>query len=58
VTIDLEARTLAFDDARVSFEIDPFSRRCLLQGLDELGFLLTQETAIAAWETEGDRCAR
>jgi 3-isopropylmalate/(R)-2-methylmalate dehydratase small subunit len=58
VSIDLEARTLAFDDARVSFNIDPFSRRCLLEGVDELGFLLAQETAIAAYEREGDGCAR
>ena len=57
VSIDLEERTLAFGDARVSFEIDPFSRRCLLQGVDELGFLLAQEPAIAAWEGKGDGCA-
>ena len=56
VTIDLETRTLAFDDARVSFQIDPFSRRCLLEGVDELGFLLAQEEAIAAYEKEGS-CA-
>ena len=58
VSIDLEERTLAFGDARVSFDIDPFSRRCLLQGVDELGFLLEQEPAIAAWEGKGDGCAR
>jgi 3-isopropylmalate/(R)-2-methylmalate dehydratase small subunit len=53
VTIDLETRTLAFGDARVSFAIDPFSRRCLLEGVDELGFLLSQEPAIARYEKEG-----
>ena len=58
VSIDLEERTLAFGDARVAFDIDPFSRRCLLQGVDELGFLLAQEPAIAAWEGKGDGCAR
>ncbi|HXL40572.1 MAG TPA: 3-isopropylmalate dehydratase small subunit [Myxococcales bacterium] len=58
VSIDLEERTLAFGDARVSFDIDPFSRRCLLQGVDELGFLLAQEPAIAAWEGKGVGCAR
>ncbi len=58
VSIDLEDLTLAFGDARVSFDIDPFSRRCLLQGVDELGFLLAQEPAIAAWEGKGDGCAR
>ena len=53
VTIDLEARTFDFGDARVSFAIDPFSRRCLLEGIDELGFLLSQEEAIARYEKEG-----
>jgi 3-isopropylmalate/(R)-2-methylmalate dehydratase small subunit len=37
----------------VSFEIDPFARRCLLEGVDELGFLLSQDPAIAAYEKEG-----
>ena len=52
VRIDLEACTLGFDDARVSFEVDPFSRRCLLDGVDELGFLVSQESAIAAYEAK------
>ncbi|HET7787294.1 MAG TPA: 3-isopropylmalate dehydratase small subunit [Myxococcales bacterium] len=50
VSIDLESCTLAFDEARVSFAVDPFSRRCLLDGVDELGFLQKMEPAIAAWE--------
>jgi 3-isopropylmalate/(R)-2-methylmalate dehydratase small subunit len=57
VSIDLEACTLGFGDARVKFEIDPFARRCLLQGVDELGFLLSQEPAIAAFERQEDACA-
>jgi 3-isopropylmalate/(R)-2-methylmalate dehydratase small subunit len=52
VVIDLETRTLAFEDVRVSFPIDPFARRCLLEGKDELEFLLAQEDAIAAHEKE------
>jgi 3-isopropylmalate/(R)-2-methylmalate dehydratase small subunit len=57
VAIDLESCTLEFDDARVSFAIDPFARKCLLEGVDELGYLLAQEEAIAAWEKEAG-CAR
>jgi 3-isopropylmalate/(R)-2-methylmalate dehydratase small subunit len=57
VSIDLESCSLAFDDARVSFAIDPFARRCLLEGVDELGFLMAQDDAIAAYEKEGG-CAR
>ena len=57
VSIDLESCSLAFDNARVSFPIDPFARRCLLEGVDELGFLLAQDDAIAVYEKEGG-CAR
>jgi 3-isopropylmalate/(R)-2-methylmalate dehydratase small subunit len=57
VVVDLEAQALAFDDARVSFPIDPFARKCLLEGVDELGYLLSQEDAIARYEKEA-ACAR
>ena len=51
VTIDLEARTITLSDGtRASFPIEPFPRYCLLNGLDELSFLLQQEDAIAAYE--------
>jgi 3-isopropylmalate/(R)-2-methylmalate dehydratase small subunit len=51
VTIDLEAQTLAVPGApAVRFPIDPFARYCLLNGVDELAFLLSREPAIAAWE--------
>ncbi len=57
VVIDLETRTVSFDEARVSFAIDPFARKCLLEGVDELGYLLSQEPAIARYEEEAG-CAR
>jgi 3-isopropylmalate/(R)-2-methylmalate dehydratase small subunit len=57
VSIDLESSSLAFGDARVLFSIDPFARRCLLEGVDELGFLQAQDDAIAAYEKESG-CAR
>jgi 3-isopropylmalate/(R)-2-methylmalate dehydratase small subunit len=52
VTIDLRAQTIIYDGGRkrATFPIDPFSRHCLLEGVDELGFLLSQEEAIAAFE--------
>jgi 3-isopropylmalate/(R)-2-methylmalate dehydratase small subunit len=50
--IDLEAQTvLPPDGVRVPFEIEPFARRCLLQGQDALGYLLACETSIAAFES-------
>lgn len=51
VTVDLEAQTLTLPDGRaVTFPIDPFSRYCLLNGVDQLGFLLSLEAETAAYE--------
>ena len=51
VSIDLESRTLGLPDGRkVAFPIDGFSRYCLMNGLDQLGFLLESEPAIEAFE--------
>ena len=51
VTVDLQARVLRLPDGgAVPFPIDPFARHCLLEGQDELQFLLGQEAAIAAHE--------
>src|SRR5579871_2139445 len=51
VTIDLASATLLLPSGTpVSFPIDPFARYCLLNGVDELGFLLQQQERIAAYE--------
>jgi 3-isopropylmalate/(R)-2-methylmalate dehydratase small subunit len=51
ITIDLEAQTVTtpFQD-RFSFEIDPFRKYCLLNGLDEVALTLERNDAIAAYE--------
>jgi 3-isopropylmalate/(R)-2-methylmalate dehydratase small subunit len=52
VTVDLAAQRLVLPDGRgVEFPIDSFSKHCLLEGVDELGYILKQESAIAAYET-------
>ncbi len=52
ITISVKDRTVTLPDgAKVSFPIDPFARYCLLQGVDELEFLLSQEKEIAAFES-------
>ncbi len=52
VTISLEDQTLTLaDGTKAKFPIDPFARYCLMNGVDELEFLLSQETAIAAFES-------
>jgi 3-isopropylmalate/(R)-2-methylmalate dehydratase small subunit len=52
VTISVKDQTVTLPDgAKVTFPIDPFARYCLLQGVDELEFLLSQEKEIAAFES-------
>jgi 3-isopropylmalate/(R)-2-methylmalate dehydratase small subunit len=51
LSVDLERQTLTLPTGReVSFPIDPFSKTCLLKGTDELGYLLSFEREIAAFE--------
>lgn len=52
VTIDLESQAATLPDGTAhAFTVDPFARHCLLNGVDELGFLLELEPAIAAYES-------
>jgi 3-isopropylmalate/(R)-2-methylmalate dehydratase small subunit len=51
VTVDLENQALTLPDGEtVKFPIDPFAKHCLLNGLDQLGFLLSADDEIAAYE--------
>jgi 3-isopropylmalate/(R)-2-methylmalate dehydratase small subunit len=51
IEIDLATATLRRPGAEpVPFPIDPFARHCLMHGVDELGFLLSQDAAIKAYE--------
>jgi 3-isopropylmalate/(R)-2-methylmalate dehydratase small subunit len=51
VTIDVESSTLTLPDGMsVKFPLEGFSRYCLLNGVDELGYLLSKGDAISAYE--------
>ena len=51
IAIDLPEQTVTAPDGTVHrFEIDPFAKRSLLEGLDELAFTMTHEDDIAAFE--------
>jgi 3-isopropylmalate/(R)-2-methylmalate dehydratase small subunit len=51
VTVSLEQQTLTLPDGSVArFPVEPFARYCLLNGIDELEFLLQQEADIARFE--------
>jgi 3-isopropylmalate/(R)-2-methylmalate dehydratase small subunit len=51
ITIDLASQSLVLPDGRrVTFPIDAFSKECLLEGIDQLGYLLKNEPDISAYE--------
>lgn len=50
VTVDLAAQTLHYLGGKASFPIDAFSKTCLLEGVDSLGYLLKHEAEVAAYE--------
>ena len=51
VTVDLETSTLKLPDGRaVKFPIEPFARFCLMQGVDQLGYLLSKNAEITDYE--------
>ena len=51
IRVDLEGQTVTLPDGTAArFPIDGFSRTCLLDGVDELGWLVAQDEAISAFE--------
>ena len=53
ITIDLPNQTLTLPDGRsVNFPIDPFSKHCIVNGLDQLGYLQSHLTQVEQFEVE------
>jgi 3-isopropylmalate/(R)-2-methylmalate dehydratase small subunit len=51
LTVDLEAQTITGPDGgTIAFEVDPFRKRCLLEGLDDIGLTMEKADAIADFE--------
>ena len=51
VEVDLPSSSLRLPDGRtVGFPVEPFAKYCLMNGVDELGYLLSKLDAIEAWE--------
>ena len=51
IEVDLENQTIASSDGEVfSFEVDPFKKHCLLNGLDDIGLTMEKEDKITAYE--------
>jgi 3-isopropylmalate/(R)-2-methylmalate dehydratase small subunit len=55
ITLNLEAQTVTDDEGfSATFEIDPFRKYCLLNGLDDIGLTLRHQAALDAYETNHD----
>lgn len=53
ITIDLEAQEIRGPDGGViKFDIDPFRKKCLLEGLDDIGQTLEKQNSIASYEAK------
>jgi 3-isopropylmalate/(R)-2-methylmalate dehydratase small subunit len=50
VRIDLPSQTVSAPDIEASFMIDPHTKRCLVEGLDDIGLTLRRDAAITAFE--------
>lgn len=51
IVVNLQSQTVTLPDGQTHhFDIDPFRRLCLLEGVDDLGYIMTKEAAIAAHE--------
>ncbi|GAA6188481.1 3-isopropylmalate dehydratase small subunit [Litorivita sp. NS0012-18] len=53
VTVDLEAQEITTSDGTaITFEVDPFKKHCLLEGLDDIGLTMEKGAAIDAFEAK------
>jgi len=51
LTVDLENQTISGPDGgEIKFDIDPFRKKCLLEGLDDIGLTMERAERIAAYE--------
>jgi len=52
ITIDLDSQTVTASDGKsFAFEVDPFKKHCLMNGLDDIGLTLEKAAAIDTFET-------
>ena len=52
IEINLEEQEITFGNKRIKFEIDPFKKKCLLNGLDDIALSLEQSEKISSYENE------
>jgi len=55
LTVDLENQTISGPDGgEIKFDIDPFRKKCLLEGLDDIGLTMERADRIAAYEERAE----
>jgi 3-isopropylmalate/(R)-2-methylmalate dehydratase small subunit len=55
LSIDLETQTIRRPNGgEISFEVDPFRKKCLLEGLDDIGLTLEKSVSIDSFESARD----
>ena len=56
IEVDLEKQTIASSDGTVfTFDVDPFKKHCLLNGLDDIGLTMEKESDITAYEAKASQ---
>lgn len=58
LSIDVREQTIELPDGgRIRFQLEPFARHCLINGVDQLGFLLQHTLAITQYEQHQEKAA-
>ena len=52
ITVDLDSRTVTYNDVKLKFDLDDYTRWRLMEGLDDIGLTLAQEASIDAFEAK------
>ena len=53
ITVDLATQTVTFENGeKHEFQIDPFRKLCLLEGVDDLGYIMKKDDAILSFESQ------
>jgi 3-isopropylmalate/(R)-2-methylmalate dehydratase small subunit len=52
ITVDLETRTVSYNDVTIAFELDDYTRWRLMEGLDDIGLTLKHTDSIDAFEVQ------
>ena len=52
LTVDLPGGRLSFGDRTAGFSVESFAKQCLVEGVDELGYILSRIALVHAWEAQ------